>query len=777
MTELGLSEAERRRVADVERLHGAGTVDALVGYLSDPSWSVRRSAIAALARLGDAAIGALCEVLRARGPDEGRLAAAVEALVASSGDADPAVLALAESEDSALVCDAAQVLGRRRCAAALPLLARLASGASDNVSLTAVEAIGRIGGHTAVNLLVAAVHSGNFFRVFPAIEVLGKTGDPRSVKPLASLLERPHYAVEAARALGHGGQDAAARPLADVLVSASDEVVVAASTALGEIHDRLAAQFGPQPTVVEALGRLDTVATSRRLVKCLAVVDAPGRAALCRVLGWVGGPESARALLELIAAEPDALEAASASLERLADDADPFLRAALRTGDPPQRLVLLPVLAKRRTPPQDLIVCLADPDADVRKAACDALGKLGDRDAVSPLFDALADADAAVSQAASVAIQSIGGEEAERRALDASSSSDVRIRRAALRVLAYFGWPSALGPLLAALGDEDERIRELGASGLSSIEDPRAVDALIGALDHEAARTRAAAARALGQTPGEPRGREKLRAALADPDTWVRYYACQALGRLKDHASVEAIRALTRDPAGHVRIAAIEALAAAGGERALEALRAAAESADPDLQRVALIGLGAVKSASSVGLVRRALSSRDEATRLVAVSALGEFDGPEVLDGLAAAMGDANESVRAAATALLGMRSGAEAVHTLIARLENEGSREPLIVALAAGPAGRIEALLDALRTATPTIAPHLVSALVRMRRADADAALEDAFDLENPAARQALAPALLALRTPSARQRVERAATSDPSTQVRQVCAALLGT
>jgi HEAT repeat protein len=777
MTELKLSDADRQRVADVERLREQGRVAPLIGYLSDRSWSVRRSVIAALAQLADAAVRPLCDVLRARGADEGQLAAAVEALVASSGNADPAVLALAESTNPAVVCDAAQVLGRRRCAAALPILARLAGGESDNVSLAAVEAIGRIGGHAAVNLLIAAVQSGSFFRVFPAIEVLGRTGDPRSVKPLAALLEQPHYAVEAARALGHGGQAAAARSLADVLGSPNDGLVLAAAAALGEIHDRLAAQFGPQPAVVEALGRLDTTATSRRLVKCLTAGDAAERAALCRVLGWVGAPGSAQALLELIAVDPGAVEAAAGSLERLGPEADPLFRKSLREGDARQRMVLLPILAKRRIPVEDVVFCLADADPDVRRAACDALGKLADRASVPILFDALGDADAAVSQAASVAIQSIGGEEAERRALAASSSPDLRIRRAALRILAYFGWPSALAPLLAALGDDDERLRELGASGLTSIEDPRAVDALIAAAGHDSPRTRAAAARALGQTAGVPKVPERLRASLGDVDPWVRYYACQALGRLKDRESVDAIRALTGDPAGHVRIAAIEALAGAGGDRALEALHQAAESQDPDLQRVALLGLGTVKGASSLDLVRRALGSSDEATRLVAVSALGEFDGPEVIEGLARAMDDTNESVRAAATTLLGSRPGPKPTQVLLARLEDDTARERIVHALSASPPGRVEALVSALRTASATAAPLVVSALARMHRADADAALEDAFNLESAAARQALAPALLALRTPSARARVERAAVSDPNTQVRQVCAALIGT
>ncbi len=46
----------------------------------------------------------------------------------------------------------------------------------DNVALAALEALGRIGGAEAVERLIGLAESGNFFRAFPAIEVLGRPG-------------------------------------------------------------------------------------------------------------------------------------------------------------------------------------------------------------------------------------------------------------------------------------------------------------------------------------------------------------------------------------------------------------------------------------------------------------------------------------------------------------------------------------------------------------------------------------------------------------------------
>lgn len=769
------SETERRRTAEIDRLREMRAVDALVDRLADPSWVVRRSVVSALALLGDSAVEPLCDVLRMRRDDEARLAAAVDALVASLGDVDPVILKLADSESPSVVCDSVQILGRRRAAMAMPKLAALAASEDDNVAMAAFEAVGRIGGESAIDLLLSAVESGNFFRAFPAIDVLGRTGDARAIAPLCALLSVPHYAIEAVRALGRSAQPGAVPALVPLLVKPNDTQVRVVATALVEIHERHAQRYGPSRVVLDGLAAVDASAATRRLAQALAGADAAERSALCTVMGWLGGMNAVFELVELLDAEPAVGKAAADAIGALDSQAEPFLIAALRRSHSERRLLLLPILARRGAATPEISECLGDDDPGVRAAACDALGKSGDPTAIPLLFHALADPDARVSQAAVSAIQSLGGVETERLALESVRLNDPRVQRSALRILAYFGWASGLELFLEAVQAPDDRLRDLAALGLASIGDDRAVAALIHAAAHRSSRTRSAAVRALGQTRNLPEICDCVRAALADADSWVRYYACQSLGRLEDEDSAEAIRVLLADPAGHVRVAAIEALARLGGKRALDALHAAAESPDADLQRAALLGIGTARDRASVPLLLRGLASREAATRLVALSALAEFDDADALAGIRAAMKDSDENVQGAAISLLSGRRGAEAAQALIEAMQNPALRERVLIALSSPVEGRIEALVRALQVGANETIPDIAAALVRMRRAEASAAVEDAFRSGEALTRRALAPSLAALQTPVAQHLLVSAAADDPDPQVRGVCAALL--
>ena len=143
-----------------------------------------------------------------------------------------------------MVADVAQILGRRRSRAAVPLLARLAGHASDIVAVAAIEALGRIGGPAGVDPLIAAATSGKFFRVFPAIDVLGRSGDPRAIAPLVALLDGPTYMLETARALGRTGDLAAVDPLVALLASASEATARIAAVALEELAARYQDRYG-----------------------------------------------------------------------------------------------------------------------------------------------------------------------------------------------------------------------------------------------------------------------------------------------------------------------------------------------------------------------------------------------------------------------------------------------------------------------------------------------------------------------------------------------------
>ena len=129
-------------------------------------------------------------------------------------------------------------------------------------------------------------------------------------------------------------------------------------------------------------------------------------------------------------------------------------------------------------------------------------------------------------------------------------------------------------------------------------------------------RTRAAAMRSLGQCSGDLRISAYLLKGTTDENSWVRYYACQALGRLAFEPATEAlIRSLT-DPAGQVRVAAVEALACLKSEAAATALKGAVTDVDSDIQRAALIGRGVAGRDESLPFMLATAKSTDPATRL-----------------------------------------------------------------------------------------------------------------------------------------------------------------
>jgi HEAT repeat protein len=777
---LSLSADDRSQVEAVEQLarRGVASLDALVAGLDTPSWAVRRAVVGALSRLGTPAVPPLREVLTHRRDSEARLAAAVEALVASSGDVEGLLEPLGEDPNPAIVCDVAQVLGRRRGRRSVPMLARLTVHPDDNVAVAAIEALGRIGGGAAVDALLAALGSGNFFRIFPAIDVLGRSGDPTVVPALLGLLADPFYALEAARALGRTGQEAAVPALVGLVRRGNDALVRAAAVALVDIHEAQMQRFGGARAVKVGLrSGHDAPMLGRRLAQCITGADSAEKTALARLLSWVGGQEAAAGLLKLLdGPDPAVARSAASALAELGSEADSQILQALRDGDSARRRVLLPLVGRKAVSVPDVLVCLEDRDASVRALAADTLSRIGDPSAVPALFARLVDEDPRVVQATVGAIQSLGSEQTERLALEAARAQDPRLRRAALRIISYFGYSRGLDVLLQAMRDPDERLRDAAIYGLPFIEDPRAVDALLQAATHESERTRAAAMRALGQTDKEARITSTLLGGLNDRDPWVRYYACQALGKLNEEAAADAIVALADDDAGQVRVAVVDALAHMHTESAITALRRAASSADADVRRAALLGLGVARRPDALPVLLEAVASEDAATRLVALSAVAEYDSPETLPALLRAASDRDDSVRSAAVGFLATRTGVPATQALVSLLGDMTLRERVVSALALPVEGRLTGLLTALEAADEVTASLLVAALARMRRADAQAGLLQSLTSASPAGRRAAAPAVAALATVEAREALERASVQDEDPEVRRACVLALG-
>ncbi len=773
---MAFSPEDSRRVEEVERVARGGSIDRLLALLDDPSWPVRRAVVAALAASGEVAIGPLCEALRDRRDNEGRIAATIDALAAVSGDADPALAAMTAQADLPLLADIAQILGRRRTTSALSTVIFLSRHADDNVAVAAIEALGRIGGRAAVDSLVDAVLSGNFFRVFPAIEVLGRSGDPRAIGPLTALLQLPQYTAEAARALGRTGDVAAVAPLMRLLPTAPSAIVRLCAVALADLHDRNRERSGNGDAVVAAISASHPApGATRPLIRAVIEGDPAEQTAICFLLGVLKDPSSAPTLTVLLdAASQPVAAAAAAALRQLGPQVEADILAGIRAGDSGHKRALLPFVSSAGAT-ADVLRCLRDDDADVRVLACEALGRIGVVTSVAAVFPLLADADTRVAYAAVAAIQSLGSTETERLAIEAARSSDVRVRRAALRILTYFGSSSGLEVLMAGLHDPDERVRENALQGLPFMDDPRAFEALLAAAKDGGDRMRAAAMRSLGQCVDDLRASAYLLKGLGDRDSWVRYYACQALGKLAFEPSAEAIVRLLDDPAGQVRVAAVEALSCLTGDVAIGALMTAVIDADSDIRRAAIIGLGVAKRPEGLSLILAAAQADDPATRLVAVSALAGFRSPEVLNAFRTAAFDPEETVRTAAIGFLAAMPGLDATRVLIELLSTLTATEPVLAALSVYVEGRIAGVTTALEGADDELAPALTSVLVRLRRPDANQALMKAMTMANGASRKAAASALAVLGGKEAIAMLRRAATDDPEPEVRQICLLLL--
>jgi HEAT repeat protein len=285
--------------------------------------------------------------------------------------------------------------------------------------------------------------------------------------------------------------------------------------------------------------------------------------------------------------------------------------------------------------------------------------------------------------------------------------------------------------------------------------------------------------RGLGQSRVDVGVIAALRRGLADQDAWVRYYACQALGKLRVHELAHVLAELLRDPAGQVRVAAVEALSHLTTPVALSALSAAASSGESDVQRAALVGLGLMQSSESLPVLIAACSAPEAATRLVALSALSAFRSSAALAVIVRAIGDADEGVKVAAVELLASWPGSEATAALVAAMTQCGKhadvRTRIARALAQPAHGRVAGLLAALETADDDLAPTLIAALGRVDPDDQTSALFDALRLPNAAARKAAAGMLAARGTREALAALSQLSDRDPSGEVRRVCALLL--
>lgn len=189
---------------------------------------------------------------------------------------------------------------------------------------------------------------------------------------------------------------------------------------------------------------------------------------------------------------------------------------------------------KTTTPWQHFLACIALGNDAQTELAAQALQKEGD--AVLPNLEALlAQRDPDRRWWAVRALASVGTPAAYDRIVTALGDPQADVRAAAAQGLGELGergitTPEAIAALIHCLDDPSSLVARIAADGLARIGAP-AVPALIAALQSTSTPVRAGAARALSIIQPEE-AVPALCAALDDPSATVTYYVEEALERM-----------------------------------------------------------------------------------------------------------------------------------------------------------------------------------------------------------------------------------------------------
>jgi HEAT repeat protein len=217
------------------------------------------------------------------------------------------------------------------------------------------------------------------------------------------------------------------------------------------------------------------------------------------------------------------------------------------------------------------------------------------------------------------------------------NQKDLGVRRAAAEALGQIGDAQAVGPLIAAIKN-DARMNYCGSLALNEIRDARAVEALISAIKDADPAARAAAAHALIKF-GDTRAIKPLISALGDYDGSVLAYAIRALARIGAPATVPLLGALkywseggpeVHSEQGNVIVRNyVFGLLVAIGADAVEPLSATLRDQSENMRAIAAGALGEIRDTRAVKPLTAALKDESDWVRTRAVEALGKIGAAE----------------------------------------------------------------------------------------------------------------------------------------------------
>jgi HEAT repeat protein len=334
------------------------------------------------------------------------------------------------------------------------------------------------------------------------------------------------------------------------------------------------------------------------------------------------------------------------------------LRRGLKEHDPYERCYAISALASAGDQSQIAAlvgIFLRTRSADLKMAAADGLGDIGNADAVEALGQLYSRTELSYRRIVLdgvAAAHDPGAIELLSRALTAS---DQAMRVTAARGMGQLGNRGAIGILrryaavaqdnyeramaaysLLRLGDSsaeeiaeailrgrvDDNARAVAALALGHAHDPRVVALLRAAIGDHNIDVQIGAAVALTHY-ADPGGTEYLMAAMRDEDSMTRLHVGQLLNEIQFHNAHEVVMAAAASADPELYLRGIRAIGLSGSDRDVDFLARLADAADDPMARAEVAwALGRIGSVRSVGPLMAMVSEPDRTVRYTAADAL-----------------------------------------------------------------------------------------------------------------------------------------------------------
>lgn len=590
---LNSSDEEARRQS-IEGLIDAPFEPAVLPFLkkamADVSWRVRKSAVSAAVSFKDEkaiaqVVQLMIDVLHSEDNAGLRNSAvegltrlgvkAVSFLIQNLGDKDHDVRKFIVDVLSDI---GAEIWATKKESAAIDnivdILIKAANDPDENVRLSAIEGLGKIGSKRVVDILLDILNKGDIALKFTTLEALGNIGKPIPMKGVYNacsdkLLKRAAYDL-----IGKVGGREAIPYLIDGLKENSTSSREAAVVAL----KRLAASAALPLHELKSHISQFTSSMIEKIASSLKSNDVNVKKGVVFVLGLSSKREAVLPLIKALSFD-ETIDDAQEVLIKLGEEVVDEILGVYQNQDEKVKALLCYIQGEIGSKKSEnvLMKALKDTYGHVRASAAVAIAKINPEGALPDVMQLLQDEFDDVKNAAvdaMCAIARMSERDVVPDILPLLSMEDPYIREKAVVILGRIAGIAEIEKVRLALKDDNPVVRKAAVHAIERCCVEEYAQDIILALADEDRDVRIAAARALGNLRTE-KAAEHLLLLLEDEDIWVKASAIESLGKIGKRSAIKAIKGFADNDNGMIVCAALEAMAkiAAQGSSAIEEIK------------------------------------------------------------------------------------------------------------------------------------------------------------------------------------------------------------